>query len=166
MFHVKHLYPLFCIILLELGKMYSGDNVLKICISSQNKPLYAAVCARLSGKACIFENHSLDCNILIASPFTVFNGRCDVCLVDGSELPHFEGSGKIVLPVSCGMGEKDTVTFSSIDYDRAVLCVQRNVKLKNFQVESGEFPVIYDQNLSVWHNLAVSFCIVAADRET
>jgi len=137
--------------------------MLKICISSQNKPLFAAISARLANKACIFENNFLDCNILVASKNTCYNALCDVCIMDGSDFPSLSGSGRIMLPVSCGMSEKDTVTFSSIDGGRGILCVQRDIKVGKGKIECGEYPINYDTNLSVWHNLAVCFCTVAAD---
>ena len=135
-----------------------GDNVLKICVSSQNKPLFAAISARLVGKALVTDNHSLNCNILVASQNTRYDAVCDVCLIDSSHIPHMRGKGKILLPDSCGMGEKDTVTFSSIDGERAVLCIQRDIKIKNTLLECGEYPTNYDNNLSVWHNLVLCFC--------
>ena len=162
MFHVKHfgnaaLKPQIRVIL------YLGDDVLKICISSQNKPLFAALSARFAGKACILENHSVDCNILVASKKTCYNAMCDVCLVDSAELPSLSGKGKIILPISCGMSEKDTVTFSSIDGERGVLCVQRDIKAGKIRIECGEYPIQYDNNLSVWHNLVLCFCGIATE---
>ena len=141
-----------------------GDNVLKICVSSQNKPLFFAVSARFAGKACIHENYSLDCHILLPSKKTRYDAICDVCLIDSTDLPNFSGNGKIILPLSCGMGEKDIVTFSSIDGDRASLCIQRDVKIGNICLDCGEYPNEYDNNLSVWHNLALSFCAAACNK--
>lgn len=162
MFHVKHLNK-HRIVSRILVILYSGDNMLKICISSQNKPLFAAISARFRKKALISDNHSLDCNILVASQNTRYDAVCDVCLIDSSRLPNLSGKGKILLPVSCGMNEKDTVTFSSIDGERAVLCIQRNIKIKNILLECGEYPVNYDNNLSVWHNLVLCFCDAVTD---
>ncbi|MBQ9940805.1 MAG: hypothetical protein IJO74_04630 [Clostridia bacterium] len=137
--------------------------MLKICISSHNNPLFAAVCSKLAGKALIIDNFSADCNILVPSLVTIFDGYGDVCVLDSSRLQELSGKGKIGYAVSCGMGERDTVNFSSIDLDKAVLCVQRDINFRNFTLERGEFPTFYDQNLTIWQNLAVSFCCICAE---
>ena len=88
--------------------------------------------------------------------------KTGILLVDSSNLPSFVRQINVSAVVSCGMNEKDTVTFSSIDNDRAVLCVQRDIFYGQIALECGEFPVNYDSNLPVWHNVVLGFCEITA----
>ena len=82
-------------------------------------------------------------------------------LVDSARLPNITGNGKFSCLISCGMSEKDSVTFSALGSMRALLCVQRNIRIAGVTLECGEFPVDYDENLSIWHNLVISLCKTA-----
>lgn len=84
--------------------------------------------------------------------------NAEILLVNSEKLPEIGGIGKVSRLVSCGMSEKDTVNFSSIDGERAVLCVQRGIMCGDIRLESGEYPVKYDRNLSIYNNIVLSIC--------
>ncbi len=131
--------------------VYTNDSLLlsalsayldrKKCTVTNDFPQYADVCAVVGNFELAFD--------------------AGVLLVDSSNLPHISGNGKVSFLISCGMGEKDSVTFSALGSMRALLCVQRNIQIAGVTLECGEFPVDYDENLSIWHNLVISLCKIA-----
>ncbi|MBE6688671.1 MAG: hypothetical protein E7588_05270 [Ruminococcaceae bacterium] len=120
------------------------------------KPLYNALCTR---NICAVTKMCGDTDIAALSANNcVLPYDAEVLLVDSSHIPNITGNGRCKHIISCGMGEKDTLTFSAIGFDRSVLCVQRDIKMSNITLECGEFPVSYDERLSVWQNLVLGFC--------
>lgn len=126
-----------------------------LIIYAHEKLMYGALRARLAGKnGCVTREFTENVDIAIAAEkYINLRHNIKILLVNSEKLPQVSGDGKVSMVVSCGMNEKDTVTFSSIDNDRAVLCIQRNID----DIECGEFPVNYDENISIWHNIAIAF---------
>lgn len=124
-----------------------------------DKVLYAALCARLKNNpCCIFNRFTQNADIAaVSQKELILKHEVGVLLVDTQNLPRIRGDGRVNTVVSCGMNEKDTVTFSSINNNRGILCVQRDIVCQSFALECGEFPVIYDDNLSIWHNAVMGF---------
>lgn len=57
--------------------------------------------------------------------------------------------------VTCGLSQKDTVTFSSLDSDRAVVSLQRRLKaLDGTEIEPVEVPVTFKPSHSEYSILA------------
>ena len=126
------------------------------------KPLYDALCQRKNIFAVTRMNGDTDVAALSADN-CVLPYNAEGLLVDSSNIPHITGGGICKHIISCGMGEKDTLTFSAIGFDRGVMCIQRDIKLSNITLECGEFPVSYDERLSVWQNLVAGFCETLAN---
>jgi hypothetical protein len=59
--------------------------------------------------------------------------------------------------VFCGMQAKNSVLFSSVSHESAMLCLQRSVVFQNRELEVGEYPVSYHENGSLYDNLVCSF---------
>lgn len=138
---------------------FFGHNmyrVMVLIIYAHEKLMFGALCARLSGKNCrVTRKFNENVDIAVATEkYIELRRDVKILLVSSDKLPQIIGDGKVSMVVSCGMNEKDTATFSSIDKDRAVLCVQRNIG----DIECGEFPVNYDENISIRHNIAIAFC--------
>ena len=125
-----------------------------------DKLLYSALCARLKYYPCtVTDKFNQYIDIAVATePQFALTHNVGALLVDSAELPQISGDGKVNIVLSCGMSEKDTLTFSAIDGDTAALCIQRNVNICGITPEMGEYPVFYDENLPLWHNIVISFC--------
>jgi hypothetical protein len=122
--------------------------------------LYSALCARLNDYPCTvtckFDQYI---DIAVATePYFVLAYDVGAVLVDSTALPIFSGDGKVNIILSCGMSEKDTLTFSAIDGEKAAFCIQRKVNICGILTEIGEYPVSYDDGLPLWHNIVISFC--------
>lgn len=152
MFHVKHWR-----IYYEKTRTINAGDIL--VIYTDDDILYAALSRRVENEKChvmhIFER---DADIAAAGRRLTMAHNAEILLINSEKLPEIDGFGKARRLVSCGMSEKDTVNFSSIDADRAVLCVQRGIVCGNVQLESGEYPVEYDRNLSIYNNIVLSIC--------
>jgi hypothetical protein len=66
-------------------------------------------------------------------------------------------SGKIKCTgiVTCGMNTRCTLSYSSIDYDKALLSVNRRIDLDGRSIHQCEKPVDYYEPLTVYENLVL-----------
>ena len=64
-------------------------------------------------------------------------------------------SMRVKSAVSCGMCEKDSVTFSSIGENHAMVCLKRNIFFLNSEFEPCEFRVNFDRTKGLYSNLAL-----------
>ncbi len=56
--------------------------------------------------------------------------------------------------ISCGMSEKSTICFSSIEEERATLCIKRTIEaFSGKSICPCEIPCCYNRSLSVEENL-------------
>lgn len=62
-----------------------------------------------------------------------------------------------------GMKSEDTVSFSSIGEDRAMLCLQREISLGHTFIDPFEKSVPYDRNHTLYKNLAAGFALCLAE---
>ncbi|HEX3025647.1 MAG TPA: hypothetical protein VHR42_00230 [Clostridia bacterium] len=66
--------------------------------------------------------------------------------------------------VTCGMSQKDTVTFSSLDSDRAVVSLQRELRsLSGTTIEPREFPVGFSKQPGEYQLLASAAVLLLSD---
>lgn len=66
-------------------------------------------------------------------------------------------SGKIKCSgiITCGMNTRCTLSYSSIDYDKALLSVNRRIDLEDKSIHQCEKPVAYYEPLTVYENLVL-----------
>ncbi|PKM61788.1 MAG: hypothetical protein CVU97_06740 [Firmicutes bacterium HGW-Firmicutes-21] len=57
--------------------------------------------------------------------------------------------------ITCGMDIKCTLSFSSIDYDKALLSINRRIDFDDKSIHQCEKPVDYYEQLSVYENLVL-----------
>lgn len=152
MFHVKH-----CIFSEKTRTINAGDI---LTIYTTDKILYIALKNRINNENCrVMQKNSVDADIAVGGSAKLkLSHNAEILLVNSEKLPKIGGTGKVSRLVSCGMSEKDTVNFSSIDGERAILCVQRGINCGDVQLESGEYPVKYNTNLSIYNNIVLSVC--------
>ncbi len=66
-------------------------------------------------------------------------------------------SGKIKCSgiITCGMNTRCTLSYSSIDYDKALLSINRRIDLEDKSIHQCEKPVEYYEPLTVYENLVL-----------
>jgi hypothetical protein len=79
----------------------------------------------------------------------------NTCFCPSSRYYDVISSMKVRSAVSCGMREKDSITFSSISETDAMVCLKRRVDFLNYQFEPCEFRVPFDRNRGLYANLAL-----------
>lgn len=69
-----------------------------------------------------------------------------------------EGNTEIYcdIAISAGMSEKCTVNFSSIEYDSAMLSVNREIECNGKKLLPGEFQVDYIEEMTIYENLIIN----------
>ena len=68
-----------------------------------------------------------------------------------------------LLLITGGMNQEDTVTFSSIREESAMLCLQKEIFYGKKIILPFESPVLFDRNYGLYHNLATGFLFALAD---
>ena len=79
----------------------------------------------------------------------------DTCLCPSSRYFDVVSSMRVKSAVSCGMREKDSVTFSSIGESDAMVCLKRRVNFLSTEFEPCEFRVVFDRSRGLYANLAL-----------
>ncbi len=62
-----------------------------------------------------------------------------------------------------GMSHSDSVSFSSIGEEEAMLCVQREIHLRGHSIVPFEKKVRFNRNFSLYKNLATGFALSLAE---
>jgi hypothetical protein len=57
--------------------------------------------------------------------------------------------------ITCGMNTRCTLSYSSIDYDKALLSINRRIDLEDKSIHQCEKPVEYYEPLTVYENLVL-----------
>ena len=81
--------------------------------------------------------------------------KSEVYLVSGSAKIFSQGERGILL--TGGMNREDSVSFSSIGEDTALICLQREIFLKGKSIVPFEMKVPFDRNFSLYKNIASGF---------
>ena len=81
--------------------------------------------------------------------------RVDTCFCPSSRFFDVISSISVKSAVSCGMRERDSVTFSSIGENQAMVCLKRRVNFLSAQFEPCEFRVPFDRTRGLYANLAL-----------
>ena len=80
----------------------------------------------------------------------------DVCIYDNSNINSLYKLKKVHNAVSCGMGESDSVTFSSISGGTSLVCIRRQIIFDKKIIYPCEFRSVYFHSLDLYSNLAFS----------
>ncbi len=83
------------------------------------------------------------------------NRFVDTCLCPSSRYFDVISSMRVRSAVSCGMREKDSVTFSSIGENEAMVCLKRCVNFLSSEFEPCEFRVEFNRSRGLYTNLAL-----------
>ncbi len=83
--------------------------------------------------------------------------KSSLYLISGEILPQALPEEGLV--ITGGMGIEDTVTFSSIGEDRAMLCLQQEIPVGERFIAPFEISVPFDRNYNLYKNLAAGFCL-------
>ncbi len=81
--------------------------------------------------------------------------RVDTCFCPSSRFFDVVSSISVKSAVSCGMRERDSVTFSSIGETDAMVCLKRRVNFLGVEFEPCEFRVPFDRTRGLYANLAL-----------
>lgn len=81
--------------------------------------------------------------------------RVDTCFCPSSRFFDVVSSMHVRSAVSCGMRERDSVTFSSIGETDAMVCLKRRVNFLDAEFEPCEFRVPFDRTRGLYANLAL-----------
>ncbi len=103
------------------------------------------------------ENTSVD--VLVVDGCTTLERfatrRVNTCLCPSSRFFDVVSSMRVRSAVSCGMRERDSVTFSSIGESEAMVCLKRRVNFLSREFEPCEFRVKFDRRRGLYTNLAL-----------
>lgn len=80
----------------------------------------------------------------------------DVCIFDKSNINNLYKLKNVHNAVSCGMDLTDSVTFSSISEDSALVCIRRSIMLNGYIAEPCEFKAPFDNDIGIYYNLVVA----------
>jgi len=83
------------------------------------------------------------------------NRRINTCFCPSARFYDVINSMYVKSAVSCGMRERDSVTFSSIGEDNAMVCIKRKVSFLDRVFEPCEFRVSFDRKRGLYTNLAL-----------
>lgn len=81
--------------------------------------------------------------------------KSEIYLVSGSAKIISQGEKGILL--TGGMNREDSVSFSSIGEDAALICIEREIFLKGKSIVPFETKVPFDRNFSLYKNIASGF---------
>ena len=105
------------------------------------------------------DNENVSVDVLIvdggASLERFRTRRIDTCICPSSRYFDVISSMHVRSAVSCGMREKDSVTFSRIGESDAMVCLKRRVNFLSAEFEPCEFRVNFDRTRGLYANLAL-----------
>lgn len=81
--------------------------------------------------------------------------EAEACFLPIHRIRDMIGCFRMKNAISCGMSSKDSVTYSSIGEERALICIQRKIIFLDKVYEPCEFPVFLHKNISEYQNLIV-----------
>lgn len=82
-----------------------------------------------------------------------FNISCGIAICPQSL--KLNGKIKCGGVVTCGMNTRCTLSFSSIDYDKALLSINRRIDFDRNSIQQCEKPVDYYESLTIYENLVL-----------
>lgn len=83
------------------------------------------------------------------------NRRVDTCFCPSFRFYDVVNSIRVNSAISCGMRERDSVTFSSISEDDAFVCFKRKILFFDKEFDPCEFRVSFDRKKGLYSNLVI-----------
>lgn len=142
---------------------------MNICFASGERRTKNAALGALRNFAEIFAPPPDDIDIL------VMEGNCDIssfvgcnidtCIFQSGNAMKVTELKNVNSAISCGMNGLDTVTFSSISEDEALVCIRRWIVFKGKYYYPCEFKTSFNKRLGIYSNLVISLLNYLADNE-
>ncbi len=133
---------------------------MNICFSAEKNRLKKALLSTSHGLHEVFDNIPDKIDIFVLNDEfcndIYLNKHIDTCIFPSDrvfKLPEFK---YVNSAVSCGMSSLDSVTFSSISHDSAVVCVRRRLILPSLVLEPCEFKAPFQTEMGIYRNLVFS----------
>ena len=103
------------------------------------------------------DNESVD--VLVLDGTSILdkyrNRKVNTCFCPSSRYFDVINSMRVQSAVSCGMRERDSITFSSIGENDAMVCLKRNILFVDSVYEPCEFRVEFDRKKGLYANLVL-----------
>ena len=142
---------------------------MNICFASDTNRLKRSALDSVDGFYEIFSKPPHNIDIL------VLNGDCDISEYIGCNIDtcifSVENSLKLLelknvnSAISCGMQDIDSVTFSSISEDSALVCIRRKLFFNNRFIEPCEFKASFNRRFGIFQNLVISLIDFLSNRK-
>ncbi len=133
---------------------------MNICFTSNQNRIKQSVLQSLNGFHEVYSLPPKDIDVL------VLDGKCDVsafldcnidtCIFDGRNSLKVLELKNVNSAVSCGMQGLDSVTFSSISEDSALVCIRRPILFCEKTLYPCEFKTVFDGSMGIYRNLVLA----------
>ena len=132
---------------------------MNVCFTSDKNGLKKTILKRVKGYSEIFSPPPRQIDILVVNGGNVskfVNLNIDTCIFDSNYSSKVLELKNVNSAISCGMQGLDSVTFSSISENTALVCIRRRIFFKDISIEPCEFKTAFDERIGILHNLFVS----------
>lgn len=93
------------------------------------------------------------------------NRNIDTCIFDSNYAMKVLELKNVNSAISCGMQDIDSVTFSSISEDSALVCIRRRLIFNNRFIEPCEFKASFNRRFGIFQNLVISLIDFLSNRK-
>lgn len=132
---------------------------MNVCFTSEKNGLKNTVLGRVKGYSEIFSPPPKQIDLLVINGGDVSEYRdrnIDACIFDTKYSSMVLELKNVNSAISCGMQGLDSVTFSSISEDSALVCIRRSIIFGNNVIDPCEFKTDFDSQVGIFHNLVTS----------
>ncbi len=142
---------------------------MNICFTSDKSGIKKAAQKSIEGFFEVFAPPPKNIDVLVldgGSDITAFfDCNIDTCIFDGSNALKVLELKNVKSAVSCGMQRLDSVTFSSISEDSAVVCIRRPILFCEKIVYPCEFKTSFIGSMGIYRNLVLALLSYLAQAE-
>lgn len=132
---------------------------MNVCFTSDKNGLKDNVLGRVNGYIEIFSPPPRNIDLLVVNGGEVtrfIDRNIDTCIFDSKYSSKVLELKNVNSAISCGMQGLDSVTFSSISEDTALVCIRRRIIFGKVAVDPCEFKTDFDPEVGIFHNLVIS----------
>lgn len=140
---------------------------MNVCFASEKNTIKNITLNKVRGFREVFAPPPDVIDVLVVS------GDCDVsefldrnidtCIFHSENVTKVMELKNVNSAISCGMQGIDSVTFSSISEDSALVCIRRSLKFKGTVIDPCEFKASFDGRLGIFYNLVISMIDFLSD---
>lgn len=133
---------------------------MNICFTSDKSGLKNITLSNLHGFYEIFSTPPKYVDILVIngdgdiSDYADCN--IDTCIFDSNYASKVLELKNVNSAISCGMQGLDSVTFSSISDDSALVCIRRRLIFNQRTIDPCEFKTHFNSRIGIFQNLVIS----------